>query len=209
MTLADRRPADADRQSLLTDIGCEVASIGVQVHGGMGYVEETGAAQLMRDARIAPIYEGTNGIQAIDLVTRKLPLSGGDAVNHYIHELRETVDEVAKSNRDDLAGIAEQLTAALDNMEAATKFLLKALEDGNRQTALAGATPYLRLFGLASGGVYLAKSALASADADRPNRSTFARFASNNLLAETASLRRTVEEGAESLLEAGELLIAS
>ena len=63
-----------------TDIGVEVASMGVQVHGGMGYIEETGAASLLRDARIAPIYEGTNGIQAIDLVTRKLPQSGGDHV---------------------------------------------------------------------------------------------------------------------------------
>jgi len=206
-----------DRAALLTpiakafstDIGCEVASIGVQVHGGMGYVEEAGAAQLMRDARIAPIYEGTNGIQAIDLVTRKLPLSGGDAVNQYIGELRETVDKVAKSKLDDLAGIAEPLTAALDDMEAATAFLLEALEDDNRQTALAGATPYLRLFGLTSGGVYLAKSALASADADRSGRAVVARFMVNNLLAETNSLRRTIEGGAESLLEAGEMLIAT
>src|SRR5690606_21605363 len=72
-----------------TDIGMEVASLGVQVHGGMGFIEETGAASLYRDARIAPIYEGTNGIQAIDLVTRKLPQSGGDHVFGYIGELDE------------------------------------------------------------------------------------------------------------------------
>ena len=93
-----RRHATAanERASLLTpiakafatDVGCEVASLGVQVHGGMGYIEETGAAQHFRDARIAAIYEGTNGIQAIDLVTRKLPMSGGDAVRAYIGELR-------------------------------------------------------------------------------------------------------------------------
>ena len=206
-----------DRAALLTpiakafstDIGCEVASIGVQVHGGMGYVEETGAAQLMRDARIAPIYEGTNGIQAIDLVTRKLPLSGGDAISGYIAELRNIADEVTRSNRDEFAGIAEPLTAALDDMEAATAFLLKSMEDGDRQTALAGASPYLRLFGLASGGAYLAKSALSSSDADLAGRATIARFAAGNLLGETASLRRTIESGAESLLAAGELLIAS
>src|SRR3954447_22186244 len=100
------RSAAHDRASLLTpiakafstDIGNEVASLGVQVHGGMGYVEETGAAQHFRDARIAPIYEGTNGIQAIDLVTRKLPLAGGATVRAYIGELRETVDKLARQN---------------------------------------------------------------------------------------------------------------
>ncbi|MGI9354265.1 MAG: acyl-CoA dehydrogenase C-terminal domain-containing protein, partial [Rhizobiaceae bacterium] len=167
----------------------------------------TGAAQLMRDARIAPIYEGTNGIQAIDLATRKLPLAGGEAVNRYIGELRETVDEIAKSIRDELSGIAEPLSAALDDMEAATAFLLNALEAGNRQTALAGATPYLRIFGLASGGAHLAKSALTSPDADMPTRAAMARFMAQNLVAETTSLRRTVEDGAESLLAAGEMLM--
>ena len=92
------RAAAQERASLLTpvakafatDIGTEVASLGVQVHGGMGYIEETGAAQHYRDARIAPIYEGTNGIQAIDLVTRKLPLSGGATVKAYIGEIKRT-----------------------------------------------------------------------------------------------------------------------
>src|SRR5262249_6530813 len=94
------RAAAHARASLLTpvakafasDIGVEVTSLGVQVHGGMGFIEETGAAQLFRDARIAPIYEGTNGIQAIDLVTRKLPLGGGAAVETFIGELRRVVE---------------------------------------------------------------------------------------------------------------------
>src|SRR5207302_3764908 len=81
-----------------TDIGVEVASLGVQVHGGMGFVEETGAAQHYRDARIAPIYEGTNGIQAIDLVMRKLPLSGGATIAKYLDELRRTVETVKAAN---------------------------------------------------------------------------------------------------------------
>src|SRR6202007_1051807 len=81
-----------------TDIGVEVASIGVQVHGGMGYVEETGAAQHLRDARIATLYEGTHGIHGIDLVTGKLPLSGGAAVKTYLAELRETVAAVKAVN---------------------------------------------------------------------------------------------------------------
>jgi acyl-CoA dehydrogenase len=105
-----------------TDIGLEVASLGVQVHGGMGFIEETGAARLLRDARIAPIYEGTNGIQAIDLVMRKLPLSGG-----------------------------------LDDLEEATDWMLAAQADGRVEEALSGATPYLRLAGLAYGGALLAK----------------------------------------------------
>ena len=99
------RPRD-QRASLLTpvakafstDIGTEVASLGVQVHGGMGFIEETGAAQHYRDARIAQIYEGTNGIQAIDLVTRKLPMMGGAVVRGYLDELRHTVAAVKATN---------------------------------------------------------------------------------------------------------------
>ena len=98
------REAGHARASLLTplakafssDIGIEVTSLGVQVHGGMGFIEETGAAQLYRDARIAAIYEGTNGIQAIDLVTRKLPLAGGVAVETYLDELRAIVEAVMR-----------------------------------------------------------------------------------------------------------------
>src|SRR5229473_2107069 len=103
---ATARQAAHERASLLTpiakafatDIGCEVASLGVQVHGGMGYVEETGAAQHYRDARILPIYEGTNGIQAIDLVTRKLPLAGGATVKAVIGEIKRTVEAVNAAN---------------------------------------------------------------------------------------------------------------
>ncbi len=190
-----------------TDIGCEVASIGVQVHGGMGFVEETGAARLMRDARIAPIYEGTNGIQAIDLVTRKLPLDGGDAVRGYIAELREIVDETARSNRSNFAGIADALSASLDDLSATTETMLQWQADGKRTTALAGATPYLRLFGLAAGGVYLAKSALA--DDGSMNRAAVARFMATNLCGETGSLRRTIETGGDSLLDAGAGLYAA
>jgi hypothetical protein len=144
-----------------TDIGVEVASLGVQVHGGMGYVEETGAASLYRDARIAPIYEGTNGIQAIDLVTRKLPQSGGDHVKGYIAELRADIEAVRSSNRDGFGATADRCTAALDALEEATDHLQKALAEGRMEQALAGATPYLRLFALAAGGAYLARAALA------------------------------------------------
>ncbi len=191
-----------------TDIGCEVASIGVQVHGGMGYVEETGAAQLLRDARIAPIYEGTNGIQSIDLVTRKLPLSGGDAVRGYLAELRTMVEDVAQSNRDDMAGLADALLAGLDDLDATTEFMLARLEAGERNTALAGSAPYLRLFALAAGNTYLARAALKSNPMDASSRALVARFMAHNLLGETSGLRTQIEQGADSLLQAGEALLS-
>lgn len=196
-------------KAFATDIGCDVASLGVQIHGGMGFVEETGAARLMRDARIAPIYEGTNGIQAIDLVTRKLPLGNGDAVRGYISELREMAKDVGQSNRDDLAGIAAPLNEALDDLDATTEAMLGWLKDGEKNRALAGATPYLRLFGLVAAGCYNAKSALASDVAVHPHRSAIARFTAHNLISETAGLRRTIEGGADSLLDAGALLAAT
>ncbi|MCB1416722.1 MAG: acyl-CoA dehydrogenase, partial [Nitratireductor sp.] len=188
-----------------TDIGVEVASIGVQVHGGMGFIEETGAAQFMRDARINPIYEGTNGVQAIDLVTRKLPLSDGAAVLGYIDELREIADRVRGANHPEFGDTADKLNAALDDAEAATKWMLEALKDGKVSEALAGATPYLRLFGLAAGGAYLAKAGLAGA---KEEHAVLARFFAENFLGETAGLKATVTEGAESLLSARSLLEA-
>ena len=127
------RAAANERASLLTpiakafatDVGCEVASLGVQVHGGMGYIEETGAAQHFRDARIAAIYEGTNGIQAIDLVTRKLPMSGGNAVRAYIAELRRTADAVKAANDPAFGATGARLADAIDSLERATEWLLK------------------------------------------------------------------------------------
>ncbi|MEM7290140.1 MAG: acyl-CoA dehydrogenase [Pseudomonadota bacterium] len=189
-----------------TDVGCEAASIGVQIHGGMGFVEETGAAQFMRDGRINPIYEGTNGIQAIDLVTRKLPLSGGDAVKGYIAELRDIVEQVRGANHDGFGQTAELLDQALNDLEATTDWILTSLADGHMDEALAGATPYLRQFGLASGACYLAKSGLADKNVARIG---LARFFAENFTSECAAIRQTVTSGAESLLAAGEMLKAS
>ena len=189
-----------------TDIGVEVASIGVQVHGGMGFIEETGAAQLMRDARIAPIYEGTNGIQAIDLATRKLPLNDGAVIADYIAELADIVAEVQASNDPKINASADGLASALDDLQAATDHLLDNLRQGQKQVALAGATPYLRLIGLTAGCVYLAKSALTSSDLDRGDRAALAHFMALNLLKETSGLRAGIEQGADSLLQAGSQL---
>jgi acyl-CoA dehydrogenase len=182
-----------------TDIGVEVASLGLQVHGGMGYIEETGAAALLRDARIAPIYEGTNAIQAIDLVMRKLPLSGGEHIHGYIAELREDVEALRKSNLPDLGGSADRIAAALDDFEAATRHLQALQGEGKQAEALAGATPYLRLFALAAGGAYLARAAVAAKGGERAG---LCRFFAENMIAETAALKLTVIEGAESLAAA-------
>ena len=183
-----------------TDIGCEVASIGVQIHGGMGFVEETGAAQYYRDARILPIYEGTNGIQAIDLVTRKLPLTGGKVMEAYIAELNATVDQVKASNQPAFGRMGDRLGEAVAALTEATVWMGKALAT-NQNGALAGATPYLRLFGLAAGGHYLARGALvASRDGGGINHIALARFFAENLCVQAQGLADTVTGGADSIL---------
>jgi hypothetical protein len=184
-----------------TDIGCEVASIGVQVHGGMGFIEETGAAQIYRDARILPIYEGTNGIQAIDLVTRKLPLEGGKVVEGYIVELKQTADAVRASNRPEFGRMGERLGEAVAALAEATRWMGGALRS-SPEAALAGASPYLRLFGLAAGGVYLAKGALAVARDGTGNGQAIAiaRFFAETLATAAPGLKETVIAGADATL---------
>jgi len=189
-----------------TDIGVEVASLGVQVHGGMGFIEETGAAAYLRDARIAPIYEGTNGIQAIDLVTRKLPLEGGEHVHGYIAELKAAADAVRKSNLDGFGRTAERLDEALDAVSEATRFLQAALAEGRQDEALAGATPYLRLISLAAGGACLARGAMAD---ETGGRTPLCRFFAENLLGETRALADRVLGGAASLAAAGPSLVSA
>ncbi|MGC1776999.1 MAG: acyl-CoA dehydrogenase [Xanthobacteraceae bacterium] len=184
-----------------TDIGNEVASLGVQVHGGMGYIEETGAAQIFRDARIAPIYEGTNGIQAIDLVTRKLPLAGGAVVAAHCDELRGIVLEVEASNDPAFGWTAVRLDDAVESLSRATTWLIARL-DKEPEAALAGASPYLRLFGIATGGCLLAKEALTAMrlGADAAGPLTVARFLAENFAVQAGGLERTVVECAPSVL---------
>ncbi|MDX2264671.1 MAG: acyl-CoA dehydrogenase family protein [Hyphomicrobiales bacterium] len=185
-----------------TDVGVEVASKGIQVHGGMGYVEETGAAQHLRDARIAPIYEGTNGIQAIDLVTRKLPLGGGQVVAAHIEELRAIVRDVKASNELAFGLAAVRLSEAVDALDEATRFMLAALRDKQR-AALSVATPFLRLFGVATGGVYLAKGALAAARGagEAQARIALARHFAEHLAPETSWLKTAVTTGYSTIAE--------
>jgi 3-(methylsulfanyl)propanoyl-CoA dehydrogenase len=202
------RAAAANRVALLTpvakafatDIGCEVASIGVQVHGGMGFIEETGAAQTYRDARILPIYEGTNGIQALDLVTRKLPLEGGAVVAGYIVDLMKTVEEVRASNRPELGRMGDRLGEAVGALAEASRWMGSALQT-SPEAAMAGATPYLRLFGLAAGGVYLARGALAAAREGAGSQPiAVARFFAENLATAAPGLKDTVIGGADATL---------
>ncbi|MEO1794544.1 MAG: acyl-CoA dehydrogenase, partial [Pseudomonadota bacterium] len=187
-----------------TDIACEVASLGVQVHGGMGFVEETGAAQYYRDARILPIYEGTNGIQSIDLVTRKLPLGDGAVLGGFIEAFERTAEDVRASNQPEFGHMGERLTTAVAALKQASDWMVAELAT-NPEAALAGATPYLRLFGLTAGGAYLADGALAAArDGTAQNGSaryvSLARFFAENALTETPGLATLVTTSADGLL---------
>jgi acyl-CoA dehydrogenase len=213
-----RRKKANERASLLTpvakafstDIGVEVASLGVQVHGGMGFIEETGAAQHFRDARIAPIYEGTNGIQAIDLVIRKLPLSGGETVRAQIASMRATVARLLKESTPAFGATAPRLRDAIESLDRATGFLLQAVSSNVQGEALAGATPYLRLFALAQGGAALAEMALAAnaqaaagdADPAHAGRIALCRFFAENIAVGAKGLEDTVMSGAGFLQDA-------
>jgi acyl-CoA dehydrogenase len=187
-----------------TDIGIEVASLGVQVHGGMGYIEETGAAQHFRDARIAAIYEGTNGIQAIDLATRKVPLGGGRVVANYVDELRATVAALQASNESGFGATALRLGAAVDSLARATQWILET-HGKNPDAVLAGATPYLRLFGTAAGGCMLANEALAALrlsgenGADSGGRLGICRFFAENIAVSAPALEQAVISGGDSV----------
>lgn len=182
-----------------TDVGVWVASQGVQIHGGMGFVEETGAAQHYRDARIAPIYEGTNGIQAIDLVGRKLSLGEGQAVADLMDDIRDTIEDLKGS---DLKGVGLRLEAALDSAASATAWLIerraKAMPD-----ALSGATAYLKLLGDVVGGWMLAKGALAAAgEADAAwaeSKRALARVFAESVLAQVPGAAAGVMLGAADL----------
>lgn len=194
-------------KSWSTDIGCEVASMGVQIHGGMGFIEETGAAQHYRDARILPIYEGTNGIQAIDLVTRKLPLNGGETVKALFAQIAAVVAETGKAG-EGFAGIHANLDAALKSLGKASQWIGGQLAQ-NPDAALAGATPYLRAFATTVGGWLLAKQALA-AKAEIANGGTdpyftakivSARLFADQVLTSVDGLCRSAAEGSASLAE--------
>jgi acyl-CoA dehydrogenase len=213
-----QRQAAAERAALLTpvakafstDLANETTSLCVQVHGGMGYVEETGVAQLMRDARIAAIYEGTNGIQAIDLVQRKLPVGGGAAMRRELAAMRASLAALEAADAPALGATVAQLGDSLECLGRATEWMLSTMERGGEAAALAGASPYLRLFGLVRGGASLAESALASHlsvaggddDPAHAGRLALARFFAENLAPAARAHETAVTIGAPSVLGA-------
>ena len=209
---AGERAAGANRAALLTpiakafstDLGDEATTLGVQVHGGMGFIEETGAAQHMRDSRIAAIYEGANGVQAIDLVQRKLTQDGGATARAEIAGIREIVSDVGERGGAEFGATAARLTEATRALDEATAAMLRWLESDPR-SALAGAAPYLRLFGLTLGGACLAKAGLAaqrlaaSGDHSQLARVGLARFFAEKLATAAPGLEQAIASGAGAL----------
>jgi alkylation response protein AidB-like acyl-CoA dehydrogenase len=193
-----------------TDRGVDVADLGIQVHGGSGYIEETGAAQHLRDIRIATIWEGTNGIQAIDLVGRKLTLDGGRALADFLVRLRGLDADLAGDDTDggDFAAIRAALGEGIAALSAASDWMVEALAR-DADAALAGATPYLRMFGTVTGGYALARGAVAARaslanggaeDGDflRAKIAT-ARFYAEQIMPQAAALLGPVTRGADLL----------
>jgi hypothetical protein len=193
-----------------TDMGIEATSLAIQVYGGMGYIEESGVPQHFRDARITSIYEGTNGIQAMDLVGRKLPMRGGGVVGDFLAEVAALDTELAAAG-DDLDVVREQLAAALVVLKDTIAWLT---EHGvaDVRNALAGATPFLRMFSLLVGARYLAEAALAAradllegvGDTEHLEaRVVIARFYAENLLPAVAGLAPSVTAGFADLYAVG------
>jgi alkylation response protein AidB-like acyl-CoA dehydrogenase len=170
-----------------TDTGIAVANEGVQIHGGMGYVEETGAAQFLRDVRVTSIYEGTNGIQAMDLVGRKM-MDGGDAAFRLLDE----IEAGAETARADHPELAQAVWSAAESLREATEWLIEQ----DAETRFAGAVPYLRSFARVLGGHLHLKAGRAGDS----SRLSLARFYIRGLLPEHASLLVRVREGSSSVL---------
>ncbi|MEJ6403069.1 acyl-CoA dehydrogenase [Yoonia sp. 2307UL14-13] len=171
-----------------TDVGIEASSTGVQVHGGMGFIEETGAAQYSRDVRVTAIYEGTNGIQAMDLVARKL-MDGGEAAFRLLEEIEQGA-EAAKAKHPELA---EAVWQSAESLRETTEWLV---EQGDLNQRFAGAVPYLRAFARVLGGhAHLA----AAVDGDEA-RLKLATFYIKRLLPEHVGLLAHVREGADDLM---------
>jgi len=191
-----------------TETGIEVASLGVQIHGGMGFIEETGAAQHLRDARITTIYEGTTGIQAADLVGRKIAREGGVTVKGWISLLGDFDKELSKSKNPDIQVLRQRLAAAAQAVSESVDFILGAAgKDPN--AAFAGAVPFLELMGITAGGWQLARAALISEsklnkkEGDQgfyAAKISTARFFADHLLSQAPGLSITVAQGAASVM---------
>ncbi|MFT6944058.1 MAG: acyl-CoA dehydrogenase, partial [Yoonia sp.] len=196
MAVATRDPVWKARAAFLTpigkvfgsDMGCEVSAMGIQVHGGMGFIEDTGAAQFARDARVTTIYEGTNGIQAMDLTARKL-MDGGDAAFRILEEIQVGAD-AAKAKHPDLA---EAVWQSVETLRETTEWLVAQKDLNNR---FAGAVPYLRAFARVLGG----HVHLASAVSGNASRVRLATFYIKRILPEHTCLLAHTREGAADLM---------
>ena len=191
-----------------TELGIEVASLGVQIHGGMGFIEETGAAQHLRDARITTIYEGTTGIQAADLVGRKIAREGGVTVKGWIEMLKTFDAELAKSKSPDIAAVRQRLAAGAQAVQESVDFIL-ATAGKDPNAAFAGAVPFLKLMGIVAGGWQLARAALVSEkmllnkntdQAFYSAKISTARFFADHVLSQAAGLSVTVAQGSSSVM---------
>jgi 3-(methylthio)propanoyl-CoA dehydrogenase len=192
-----------------TDRAVDVTNTGVQIHGGMGFMSETAAAQFYLDARIMPIYEGTNGIQAIDLVGRKLSMNNGAAMSALLFDIRATAREARSTNEPKFVAIADRLDGAAGALDEATQWMIATMESA-RETALSGATAYLRLAGDTTGGWYLTQAALdARGNPDAAQALALARFFAEDTLSRAPGSVASIVSAAESLREEGAKLWAS
>jgi alkylation response protein AidB-like acyl-CoA dehydrogenase len=191
-----------------TELGIEVASLGVQIHGGMGFIEETGAAQHLRDARITTIYEGTTGIQAADLVGRKIAREGGVTVKGWLELLKQFDAELAKSKNPDIMVVRQRLSVGVQAVQESVDFIL-ATAGKDPNAAFAGAVPFLKLMGIVAGGWQLARAALVSEKLLLNGRSDkdfysakikTARFFADHVLSQASGLSATVAQGASSVM---------
>src|SRR4051794_24328228 len=192
-----------------TETGIEVASLGVQVHGGMGFVEETGAAQYLRDARITTIYEGTTGIQAMDLVGRKIGREAGATAKAWLASLKSLDGDLGKSGHADIKALRSQLAQGAQAVADGVNFIV---ETKDPRASFAGAVPFLRLMGIVAGGWQMARAALAaerllSKGGDKPfleAKITTARFYGDQVLVQAPALRDTVVKGAAGVMALSE-----
>lgn len=191
-----------------TDRAIDVTNSGVQIHGGMGFMSETSAAQYYLDARITPIYEGTNGIQAIDLVGRKLSMNNGAAMTSLLADVRDTAREARATNQPKFVAIADHLETAAGALDGATAWMIATMKSA-RETALSGATNYLRLAGDVAGGHYLTRAALAEHGADGADAArslAIAGFFAEDTLSRAPSSVAGITKAAEALRDAGDIL---
>ncbi|MBS0402928.1 MAG: acyl-CoA dehydrogenase [Proteobacteria bacterium] len=190
-----------------TEVGLDIASMGIQVHGGVGFIEETGAAQHLRDARITTIFEGTTGIQAMDLVGRKVGRDGGRVIGAVIARMRAVQTALQAHANAELSAIGERLNQGIDDLEAAVESIVKSWASGPKP-ALAGSVPFLELLGIVAGGWQMGRAALA---ADRLLKSDpgseflthkilGSRFYADHVLSRSAGLRHAVVAGGAATL---------